>query len=75
MTQKAMGNVQKLSMIFTAIRESLAVMLDGDKDVLSLGVSYTVMPIDVMAAWDILQQSRHTFAHFKVRNLLSNELT
>ena len=75
MTQKAMGNVQKLSMIFTAIRESLAVMLDGEKDVLSLGVSYTVMPIDVMAAWDILQQSMHTFAHFKVRNLLLTELT
>ena len=75
MTQKAMGNVQKLSMIFTAIRESLSVMLEGEKDVLGLGVGYTVMPIDVQAAWDFLQQSMHTFAHFKVRNLLSNEIT
>ena len=79
MTQKAMGNVQKLSTIYCCMRESLSHMmkLESDQDG-ALGVNFLVLPVDVEAAWELVQQSMHTFKHFKVSNqvlsILSTEL-
>lgn len=67
MTQKVMAIVQKLSTIYCSARESLTFMLSGlTFDDKVPGVDFRVLPVDVEAAWDLAQQSMHTYKHFKV---------
>ena len=67
MTQKAMGNVQKLSIIYCCLRESLNHMMDEESEADEEGgVPFMVLPVDVQAGWDVVQQSMHTLKHFKV---------
>lgn len=63
MTQKAITNVQKVSMLYCCLREGMKMMYTGQKG------TYTVMPVDVEAAWDLIQQSMHTYKQFKVTSL------
>ena len=63
MTQKAITNTQKLSMVYCALREAMTRMYTGQKG------TFTVMPVDVEAAWDLVKQSMHTYKQFKVKTL------
>ena len=60
MTQKATTNVQKAAMLYCCLREGMKQMYTGQKG------TYTVMPEDVEAAWELVQQSMHTYKQFKV---------
>ena len=60
MTMKAMTNVQKVAMLYCCLREAMVRMNTGEMG------TYTVMPVDVEAAWDLVQQSMHTYKQFKV---------
>ena len=67
MTQKTMAIVQKLATIYCCAREFLSFMMAGKPvDAETPGVAFQLLPVDVEAAWDIAQQSMHTYKNFKV---------
>ena len=64
MTKKSFTNLQKLSMIISAIREAFAQMKAGPVD--KSDAPCTVKKTDVESAFDIINQSILTFKCFKV---------
>ena len=64
LSSKAFTQVQKLATVYACARETLNYLFP---DEISIPVAYTVIPVDVKAAFDIVKQSIDTYKSFKVR--------
>ena len=62
-SSKAFTQVQKLATVYACARETLYFLFS---EVESSVVAYTVIPVDVKAAFEIVIQSIETFKSFKV---------
>ena len=75
MTSKAFTQVLKLGTVYACARETLNHMFPESENPAS---SFTVLKVDVLAAFEIVDLSMNTFKYFKVlsclKSLIGNDL-
>ena len=70
MTAKAFSHIQKVSIVMACARETTEFVGSGEKaNSKKPGVKFEVIERDVVAAWDIVQQSILVYKSFKVMHL------